>query len=341
MTESVTMRMQHHLDNLTKPKGSLGDLEDFAMKLATIQGRVPPRIDRKICLVFAADHGIVDEGVSLYPREVTTQMVLNFLGGGAAINVMARHCGADIRIIDAGISGEVGEGEVLHMKVRPGTRNFAVEEAMSQNELELCLDRGRELAEWVARNGYDLVSIGDMGIGNTTTAAALLAANGLNIDAVVDRGTGIDDKTLNHKRNVIKAALEKHRPFQGVRESMRCVGGFEICMIAGLILGLKDKKITCIIDGLPVSTGAYLAWRMDSAVSGFLFAGHKSKVNGHIVTLEAMGLEPILDLNMRLGEGTGAVLGGFLVSMAANIACEMASFDSAGVSRSEGDEKDY
>ena len=341
MTESLNKKMQHHLDNLTKPKGSLGDLEDFAMKLAVIQGRVPPRINRKISVVFAGDHGIVDEGVSLYPREVTTQMVLNFLGGGAAINVMARHCGADIRIIDAGIAGEVGESEVIHMKVRPGTRNFAVEEAMTENELELCLDRGRELAKWVSREGYDLVSIGDMGIGNTTTAAALLAANGLDLDAVVDRGTGIDDKTLNHKRSVIKSALEKHGPFRNVRESMRCVGGFEICMIVGFILGLKDRKIACVIDGLPVTAGAYLARCIDSTVSAFLFAGHRSKVKGHIVTLNAMGLEPILDLNMRLGEGTGAVLGGFLVSMAANVACEMASFESAGVSRSEGDEKDY
>jgi nicotinate-nucleotide--dimethylbenzimidazole phosphoribosyltransferase len=212
---------------------------------------------------------------------------------------------------------------------------------MTEGELDSCLNHGRELAARIAREGYDLVCIGDMGIGNTTTAAALLAANGLSLDSVVDRGTGIDDTTLKHKREVISTSLKKHGPFSGVRETLRCVGGYEICMIAGFILGLKDKKIACVIDGFPVTTGAYLAWRIDSSVSAFLFAGHKSKVKGHIVILEAMELEPILDLNMRLGEGTGAALGGFVISMGANIACEMSSFESAGVSRSEGDEKDY
>ena len=227
------------------------------------------------------------------------------------------------------------------MKVRPGTRNFAVEEAMSAEELEICLENGRQLAERIAEAGYNLVAIGDMGIGNTTTAAALLAANGLDLDTVVDKGTGIDDETLDHKRKVIQAALEKHGPFADARASMRCVGGFEIVMIVGFILGLRDRKIACIIDGFPVTTGAYLAWLLDRSVSEFLFAGHKSKVKGHIVTLDAMGLEPILDLNMRLGEGTGAILGGFLVAMGAHIASEMASFESAGVSRSEEDEEDY
>ncbi len=341
MTKSIAERMQLHLDNLTKPKGSLGDLEDFAKKLANIQGRVPPRVERKICLVFAGDHGIVQEGISLYPREVTTQMVLNFLANGAAINVMAKHCGMDIVIVDAGIAGEIDDSRVINLRVGHGTRNFAEDEAMTEQDLDLCLSHGRELAERIGGQGYDMVCIGDMGIGNTTTAAALLAANGFRVEDVVDRGTGIDDNTLSHKGEVIKASLQKHGPFSEVRDTMRCVGGYEICMIAGFILGLRDRKIACLIDGFPVTTGAYLAWRIDPSVSAFLFAGHKSKVKGHIVTLETMGLEPILDLNMRLGEGTGAVLGGFLVSMGANIACEMASFDSAGVSRSEEDEKDY
>jgi nicotinate-nucleotide--dimethylbenzimidazole phosphoribosyltransferase len=317
MTKPVKEKMQHHLDNLTKPKGSLGDLEDLALRLAKIQGRVPPRIDRRICVVFAGDHGIVDEGVSLYPREVTTQMVLNFAGGGAAINVMAKHCGMDLQVVDAGIAGDIDDDKVINKKVGRGTRNFAKEEAMTEGELDSCLNHGRELAARIAREGYDLVCIGDMGIGNTTTAAALLAANGLSLDSVVDRGTGIDDTTLKHKREVISTSLKKYGPFSG------------------------DKKIACVIDGFPVTTGAYLAWRIDSSVSAFLFAGHKSKVKGHIVILEAMELEPILDLNMRLGEGTGAALGGFVISMGANIACEMSSFESAGVSRSEGDEKDY
>lgn len=341
MKENNAEQMQQHLDNLTKPVGSLGDLEDFAMKLSLVQGRIPPKVEKKISVVFAGDHGIAEEGVSLYPKEVTAQMVLNFLSGGAAINVLSRHCGFDNWVVDAGVASDTSGDGLLDMKVGRGTKNFAREEAMTGDELLLCLERGRTLAARIADDGYDLVSVGDMGIANTTTAAALLAANGLSLDDVVDRGTGIDDETLRHKRGVIEAALDKHGPFDDVYASMRCLGGFEICMICGLILGLKDKKVACVVDGFPVTAGAFLAWTIDNEVSDFLFAGHKSKVKGHIVTLQKMGLKPIVDLNMRLGEGTGAVLGGFLVALGAKIACEMASFASAGVSRSETDEENY
>ena len=180
-----------------------------------------------------------------------------------------------------------------------------------------------------------------MGIGNTTTAAALLVANGFPVEEIVDRGTGIDDWTLDRKRNVVSQAVEKHSPYTEVSKSMRCLGGFEICMITGFILGLKDRQVACVLDGFPVTAGAYLAWLIDHGMESYLFAGHKSKVKGHGVVLEKMGLRPIVDLNMRLGEGTGAVLGGFLVYLGAKIASEMASFESAGVSRSEGDEKNY
>jgi nicotinate-nucleotide--dimethylbenzimidazole phosphoribosyltransferase len=341
MTANDTEKMQAHLDNLTKPKGSLGNLEEYALKLAAIQRRVPPRADKRLSIVFAGDHGIADEGVSLYPKEVTAQMVMNFLSGGAAINVLSKHCGSDVWAVDAGVAGEIGVPGAIDMRIGPGTRNFAQEPAMSAEELEQCLERGKALAERAADEGYDLVSIGDMGIANTTTAAALLVANGLALEDVVDRGTGIDTETLKHKLDVVDGAVKKHGPFADVHATMRCLGGFEICMIAGFILGLKGKKIACVVDGFPVTAGAFLAWRIDEEIAEFLFAGHRSKVKGHQVTLEKMGLEPIVDLNMRLGEGTGAVIGGFLVSLGAKIASEMASFDSAGVSRSEGDEEDY
>jgi nicotinate-nucleotide--dimethylbenzimidazole phosphoribosyltransferase len=341
MTGENAQEMQTHLDNLTKPKGSLGNLEDYALRLAAIQGRIPPRVDLRISIIFAGDHGIADEGVSLYPKEVTAQMVLNFLTGGAAINVLSKHCGSDVWAVDAGVASEIGADGVIDMKIGPGTRNFAREEAMNDEELDRCFENGKTLAARVADEGYDLVSIGDMGIGNTTTAAALLVANGFALEDVVDRGTGIDADTLRHKLDIVAKAVKKHGPFSDVRASMRCLGGFEICMIAGFILGLKGKKIACVIDGFPVTTGAFLAWSIDNKVSDFLFAGHRSKVKGHTVTLEKMGIEPIIDLNMRLGEGTGAVLGGFLVSLGAKIASEMASFDSAGISRSEGDEENY
>ncbi len=338
---TVTERMQHHLDNLTKPKGSLGNLEDFALRLARIQGRVPPRVRESICLVFAGDHGVTDERVSLYPKEVTAQMVENFLHGGAAINVLARYCGSDLWVVDAGVASDVAGDGVIGMKVGPGTRNFAREEAMSSDELETCLSRGGELASRVAGLGYELVAVGDMGIGNTTTAAALLAANGFDLDDVVDRGTGIDEETLRHKRSVVRGAVDLHAPFHDVYATMRCLGGYEICMIAGFILGLRRRGIACVIDGFPVTAGAYLAFTIDAEVVDYLFAGHRSKVKGHAVTLDRMGLSPILDLDMRLGEGTGAILGGFVIAAGARIAGEMASFDSAGVSRSDEDETDY
>ncbi len=333
--------MRNHLDNLTKPKGSLGDLEDFALRLAAIQGSVPPKVNKRINIVFAADHGITEAGVSLYPSDVTAQMVSNFLAEGAAINVLARHCGSDGRVVDAGIAGKTSAEGIIDMRIGPGTRNFAQEEAMTEGELERCLENGRLLAEKVVDEGYDLVSLGDMGIGNTTTAAALLAANGFEVDDVVDRGTGIDDDTLKHKRDVVAGSVKRHGPHKDVRDSMRCLGGFEICMITGFILGLRGKKTACVIDGFPVTAGAYLAWMIDKSVSEFLFAGHKSKVRGHDIVLKRMCLKPILDLNMRLGEGTGAVLGGFILTMGAKIASEMASFDSAGVSRSNEDEENY
>ena len=338
---SVTEKMQHLLDNLTKPKGSLGDLEAFALRMAAIQDMAPPVIKKTLNIVCAADHGVTGEGISLYPSEVTAQMVLNMVNGGAAANVLARHCGSDVWIVDAGVAAKLENASVIDMKIAPGTANFARQEAMTREQLELCLSRGKDLADRAADEGYQLISLGDMGIGNTTTAAALLAAGGIPVDEVVDRGTGIDDETLEHKRQVIVDALEKHSPFADVHDIMMRLGGFEICMMAGIILGLKGRKIACVIDGFPVTAGAYCAWLADPAVKEYLFAGHKSKVKGHAVVLEKMGLPPIVDLGMRLGEGTGAIIGGFLIKLAAQIAGEMASFESADVSRSDDEELDY
>ncbi|MCK4543052.1 MAG: nicotinate-nucleotide--dimethylbenzimidazole phosphoribosyltransferase [Spirochaetales bacterium] len=336
----IQKKMRFHLDNLTKPVGSLGVLEEIALKLAEIQKKVPPTIGKKGVFVFAGDHGITDEGVSLYPKEVTFQMVLNFLSGGAAINVLSRSCGFDVSVIDSGVAADFSEGEIIDRKVGYGTANFSKEEAMSQEELTACLSHGKALAEKASEDGYNLVAIGDMGIGNTSSAAALCLAGGLT-NGIIDKGTGISDETLLHKRSIIEAAIEKHSPFQGTEEIMRKVGGFELATITGFILGLKDRKIACVIDGFPVSAAAYMAYLMDNSVTSYLFAGHESKVTGHRRILDTLSLRPIVKLNMRLGEGTGAVIGGFLIELAAKTASEMASFESAGVAKSENLEENY
>lgn len=348
------------LDDLTKPKGSLGKLEDYAERLAAIQGAVPPRIRRKAAFVLAGDHGVTEEGVSLYPKEVTAQMVHNFMAGGAGINVLSRACGFDLFAVDAGVDGELpawprrGVGAARNgaptpgffpMKAVRGTKNFAREPALSPAEFEACLENGRELAEFAASEGYDMVALGDMGIGNTTSAAALLVAFGFDPDAIIDRGTGIDDGALERKRRVILDAVVARGPFAAGPEGARAIGaafaGPEIATAAGMILALKGRGIACMIDGFPVTAAAVLAWKADASVADYLFAGHRSKVRGHGPALEAMGLDPVVSLDMRLGEGTGAVIGGFVVELGAKIAAEMARFSELAVSKAVEEEKDY
>lgn len=344
----IAAAMAAHLDNLTKPKGSLGKLEDYALRMALIQGRVPPEIRKKAVYVFAADHGVAAAGVSLYPQEVTYQMMLNFLSGGAAINTLARNAGWEVVAVDAGTAADFPpaselprEARFLDRKVGKGTRDFTQADAMTEAELDRALSAGRELAEDAAANGYDLVAVGDMGIANTTTAAALLAALGMDIDAVVDRGTGIDDDMLEKKRRAVAAALAARGPFADARDALRKVGGYDFAMMAGFVLGLKGRGIGCVMDGFPVSSAVYAAFRMDASVKDYCFAGHKSRVKGHAPILAAMDMEPIVSLEMRLGEGTGAVIGGFLVELAVKASREMASFDSMNVSRGSGDEKNF
>lgn len=353
------------LDDLTKPKGSLGKLEDYAERLAAIQGAVPPRIRRKAAFVLAGDHGVTEEGVSLYPKEVTAQMMHNFMAGGAGINVLSRACGFELFAVDAGVDAELpawprrGDGAARNgaarngaptpgffsMKAVRGTRNFAREPAMSPAEFESCLKNGQELAEFAAAEGYDMVALGDMGIGNTTSAAALLVAFGFDPEAIIDRGTGIDEVALERKRRVILEAVAARGPFAAGPDGADAIGaafaGPEIATAAGMILALKGRGIACMIDGFPITAAATLAWKIDASVADYLFAGHLSKVKGHLPVLRAMGLEPVVSLDMRLGEGTGAVIGGFVVELGAKIAGEMARFSELAVSKAVKDEKDY
>jgi nicotinate-nucleotide--dimethylbenzimidazole phosphoribosyltransferase len=375
---AIRQAIQARLDDLTKPKGSLGKLEDYAEKLSVIQGLVPPQVRRKAVFVLAGDHGVVNQGVSLYPREVTAQMVHNFMGGGAGINVLAKACGFDVFAVDAGVDGDFPAWPVkgparadgsrapgfFPMKALRGTKDFAVQAAMNPVEFQTCLDNGAKLADFAASEGYDIVAIGDMGIGNTTSAAAILVALGFDPEQMIDRGTGIDDAMLALKHRVVVDAVKARGPFgttdgtdkaadtgagkaaglSGTEEAMRIGAAFagpEQATAAGLILGLRGKGIACMLDGFPVTAAGALAWRIDPSVLRFLFAGHQSRVKGHRPVLDAMGLEPAVCLEMRLGEGTGAVIGGFMVELGAKIAAEMATFSGMAISRATADEKDF
>ena len=345
--ESTALAMIAHLDGLTKPKGSLGKLEDYCVKLSVVQGRVPPRIGKKSVYVFAGDHGVIDEGVSLYPKDVTYQMMFNFLAGGAAINALAAGTGWEVVAVDSGVAHDFPKQEelpkaasFLDRKIGKGTRNFAKEAAMTAEELASALEAGRNLALEAARDN-DLVAIGDMGIGNTTCAAALLVASGLDAAVIVDRGTGIDDEALARKRRVVADAVAARGPFASPMEVMRAVGGYDLAMMTGFILGLEGTGVGCVLDGFPVTAAAYMAYKLRPSVTDYLFAGHRSRVAGHAPVLAALGLEPIVSLDMRLGEGTGAVIGGFIMELGVKAAREMASFAQAKVSESSGDEKDF
>jgi nicotinate-nucleotide--dimethylbenzimidazole phosphoribosyltransferase len=341
--------MEEHLDGLTKPRGSLGKLETYCVKMAEIQGRVPPEIKKKGIYVFAGDHGIASCGVSLYPQEVTRQMALNILTGGAGINALANGTGWEITLVDAGIMGDdlPPEGEVKWVcplareRIGGGTRNFYEEPAMTGVETEQALDRGRALARDAAERKFDLTAIGDLGIGNTTTAAAMLVAAGFSAEDMVDRGTGIDSAMLEHKKRVVGEAVKRRNSPKDGKGILQNLGSFDFAMMAGFILGLEDRGIGCVLDGFPVTAAAYMAYLINPRVRNWLFAGHLSKVVGHRPLLTGMGLDPIVDLDMRLGEGTGAVIGGHIVELGVKAAREMASFSSAHVSDAEKAEEKY
>jgi len=344
--QEIIKKMQFHLDDLTKPKGSLGKLEEFSLKLATIKEEVPPVIKKKAHFIFVSDHGIVEEKVSLYPQEVTAQMVYNFLNGGAAINVFARYYGYDLYCIDCGVNTDFDNAiknrkDFFDMKVGCGTKNFLKEKAMTEEQYKKAYSYGEEIANFILKNKYDLVSLGDMGIGNTTTSSAIIVAAGFNPEDIIDKGTGIDDKMLDHKKEVILKSIEKHAPFKNIRDILVKVGGFEFVVIKSLIENLKYKKVTVVIDGFPITAAVYSAFYDDKDIKDFIFSGHLSKVKGHKVLLEKMGLEPIINLSMRLGEGTGAVIGGSIVELASKMSCEMATFSKANVSKSIKDEENY
>jgi nicotinate-nucleotide--dimethylbenzimidazole phosphoribosyltransferase len=330
---------QRRIDAKTKPPGSLGKLETLAVRLAWIQQNLTPQARRKRICVFAASHGIAAAGVSAYPSEVTWQMVLNFLEGGAAINVLARHGGIEVHVVDAGVDADWPEPirarpDFFVRKTRRGTRNFLEERAMTPVECDGALQAGREQARLAAANGIHLLGIGDMGIGNTTAASALFAALlGLDARDVVGRGTGVSEAGIERKAQVVACALRKYAPDAvAPRDWLEAVGGYDIAAMAGTILEAAAQRLPTVIDGFIATAAAAAAFLIEPACREFCFFAHRSDERAHGAVLAALGADPLIDLGMRLGEGTGAALAMHLIDAAAKIMCEMATFESAGVS---------
>jgi nicotinate-nucleotide--dimethylbenzimidazole phosphoribosyltransferase len=322
-------------DKLTKPPGSLGKLEELSVRLAGAYGNSRPSIGAKTVFTMAADHGVTAEGVSAYPSAVTRQMVLNFASGGAAINVLARHVGADVIVVDMGVASEEDWPEhIVNRKVAMGTDNMARGPAMSIEDARKCLEMGAELAVEAVEGGATAVAIGDMGIGNTTAASAITSViTGKTPAEVTGRGTGIDDSRLRKKVSVIDMAIRTNSPdpSDGI-DVLSKVGGLEMGGMAGVVLGAASSRVPVFLDGFVSSSAALIAAAICPESVDFMIASHLSVEPGHACALEHLGLSPLLDLGMRLGEGTGAALALGVAEASCKILSEMATFENAGVS---------
>ncbi len=327
---------QSRLDNLTKPQGSLGRLEEFARRMVAITGSTIPRTERKVIFTIAGDHGVTKEGVSAYPSEVTPQMVYNFIAGGAGVNVLARHVGAKVMVVDMGVAADFEPAaNLIVKKIAYGTKNIATGPAMSNNEAKKSIESGIDVFnEELNEHGIDIVGTGDMGIANTTPSAAIICAvTGKDPSIIAGRGTGVDDLRLKLKIDVIRKALEINKPDpRDPLDLLAKVGGFEIGGIAGLILAAVSHRIPVVVDGFISTAGALIAIGFNPTVTDYLFMSHNSAEKGHSEVLDFIGIEPMLDLDLRLGEGTGAALAIGIIEASVKILTEMATFGEAGVS---------
>lgn len=332
---NVGLETQRRLDRLTKPQGSLGRLEELAVQYCMMTGERKPAVPRGVVFTFAADHGVVDEGVSAYPRAVTAQMVLNFLRGGAGVNVLARHAHVEVRVVDIGVAHEFETmNGLLNRKVMMGTHNMVHQPAMSPAQAEEAVMVGANLAMEAAREGVGMIGTGEMGIGNTTASAAITAVmTGTDVHSVTGMGTGIDEQGRRKKIEVIERALAVHRPDPtDALDVLSKVGGLEIAGMAGLMLGAAASRIPVVLDGFIAGAAALIACAVQPRCRQYLIASHRSVEKGHQVVLDHLRLKPLFDLDLRLGEGTGACLGMSLVQVAVKILTEMATFGEAGVS---------
>ncbi|HHY38185.1 MAG TPA: nicotinate-nucleotide--dimethylbenzimidazole phosphoribosyltransferase [Clostridia bacterium] len=333
--EDAMRAARRRLDSLTKPRGSLGVLEDLAVTLAGIVGEPIPKLSHKVVLVMAGDHGVARDGLTGYPQEVTAQMVRNFLRGGAAINVLSRLAGAEVRVVDVGVACDMEEPGLISMKIVRGTENIAKAPAMSETDASRCILAGAIAARDACEAGADVIAVGEMGIGNTTPSTAILATfSGMPVEAITGRGAGLDDEGLARKIEIIRKALDLHRPDpRDAMDVLSKLGGAEIAAMTGAILEGAARRRPVVLDGFICGVAGLVACRLVPASRDYMIASHLSREPGHRLVLELLGKKPLFNLDMRLGEGTGAALALHLLEASTRIMREMATFDEAGVSQ--------
>lgn len=333
LAETFRLQAQQHQAQLTKPPGSLGVLEQLAIRLAAMQGRTNPSIDKIHVSIFAADHGIAEEGVSAFPQVVTQEMVKNFATGGAAANVLARQLNADFEVVDVGLLQAVDSPNLLQHRAGHGTANFKLHAAMTVEQLAMALDAGKLAVERAETKRVDLLIAGEMGIANTTSASALAAALlSCPAIAITGAGTGLNAEQIRHKADIIDAALGLHREqLHDPMAILRHLGGFEIAALTGFYLSAAQRGLPVVVDGFICSVAALIAVRINPGCAQWLFYGHRSEEKGHKIVLEALAVEPILHLQMRLGEASGALMAVPILQMACRLHNEMATFTQAHI----------
>ncbi len=335
LNEEAYAAAKERLLNQAKPAGSLGIMEDISARLAAIKGSIDVKLTNKRIVTCAGDHGVTQEGISLFPAEVTPQMVLNFAGGGASVNVIGKHAGAIVKAADLGVNYDFEPDlPIFHKKIRHGTANFTKEPAMTREQAIQSMEAGIEIvAELTAEAPVDLLGTGDMGIGNTTPSSAIIAAfSGIPVEKLTGRGTGIDDAALKNKIAVIQKGLDLHKPDPcDPIDILSKVGGLEIGGLAGLVLGAAAHGIPVICDGLISTAGALIACELAPTARQYLFASHKSVEIGHKYMHDRLGLTPLIDLEFRLGEGTGAAVCMELLDLSTRILADIKTFEEVGV----------
>ena len=339
MSESINLELQqqiqHKLNNKTKPLGSLGKLEEVALQIALIQETLTPGLIKPHIVVFAASHGIANEGVSAYPSEVTFQMVLNFLNGGAAINVFTRQNGIELALVDAGVNHDFEPDEkLIDAKINHGTKSFLSQSAMTKNECQLAIEKGKEIVKNIAKTGCNVIGFGEMGIGNTSSAAVIMSKLlNIPIEDCVGKGTGVNPDQYQNKITILQKAISNHAEVStDPMQVLQTFGGFEIAMMCGAFLAAAEEKMVLMVDGFIASAAFLSAFKLDPEIKNFAIFCHQSEEKGHQLLLEGLNVKPLLNLDMRLGEGTGCAVAYPLLKSAVAFLNEMASFESAGVS---------
>ncbi|OEH94153.1 nicotinate-nucleotide--dimethylbenzimidazole phosphoribosyltransferase [Bacillus solimangrovi] len=328
------LQVKSYIDTLTKPPGSLGKLEQLAIQLGEITSQQFPSVTPPGVIVFAADHGIAAEGVSAFPQEVTAQMVTNFLNGGAAINVFSKQIGAQFKIVDVGVATEIDGEHLIKEKIRYGTANFLIEDAMTRDEALRAVEVGYEVSEKLIKDGIKCLIVGEMGIGNTTPSSTIVSlVSGRDVESVVGFGTGITQENILHKQQVIKKAIEVRSPnAEDPFDILAKVGGLEIAAMAGAMLAAASNRIPILVDGFICTAAALIAKLINNVVSEYMIIGHRSVEPGHRIAIDLLGKEPLLDLNLRLGEGSGAAIAFPLLLSSTLMISEMSTFTSAKIS---------